>query len=103
MFAHLVSHRSKPGQEQPLLDSMGRACDALRDCPGLLRVTRLRERASGALIGLALWDSEAAWQAGIVALRAAVNDLRSMSGSPNRWRSSCWTRFEINASCPMRG
>jgi heme-degrading monooxygenase HmoA len=74
MFVHLVIHRPKPGQEQQLLDSMGRACDSLAGCPGLLRVTRLRERGSGALLGLALWESEAAWQAGSGRLRAAVND-----------------------------
>jgi heme-degrading monooxygenase HmoA len=74
MFVQLVIHRPQPGQEAPLLDSMGRACAALSGCPGLLRVARLRDRAAGALLGLALWESEAAWQAGVGALRAAVKD-----------------------------
>jgi heme-degrading monooxygenase HmoA len=45
---------------------------AAAGAPGLLQVATLKDEESGRLIGLMVWTSRAAWEAGVGPSRAAV-------------------------------
>ncbi len=47
---------------------------AIKDAPGLISVQTLYDEAQDVLMGLAIWESEAAFQASIHLARAAVAD-----------------------------
>jgi heme-degrading monooxygenase HmoA len=73
VFVHLSIHRPKPGKESDLIDSMhrfGQANDS--PIPGLREAHTLRDRETGTLVGLAIWESEDAFRAGVPGMRAAV-------------------------------
>jgi heme-degrading monooxygenase HmoA len=72
MIVHMTIHYPKQGAEAALTDSMHRYGAALKDAPGLISVHTLRDERSGALVGLALWETEEARQASIHLARAAV-------------------------------
>jgi heme-degrading monooxygenase HmoA len=74
MIVHVSIHTPKPGKEQDLIDSMHRYGAAGRGQPGLVDVKTLRDRHTGRLIGMARWEDEESWQAGVEAMRAAVAD-----------------------------
>jgi heme-degrading monooxygenase HmoA len=75
MVVSISIHRPKPGAESALIDSMHRYGQAIKDAPGLISVHTLRDEASGALMGLALWESEEARQASVhLARQAVAND-----------------------------
>jgi heme-degrading monooxygenase HmoA len=65
-------HTPKPGKEQDLIGSMHRFGAAGAGQPGLIDVKTLRDRHTGRLIGMARWEDEASWRAGVEAMRAAV-------------------------------
>jgi heme-degrading monooxygenase HmoA len=73
VFVHLSVHRPRPGREQELIDSMhrfGRGDGG--PFPGLREALTLRDRQTGTLVGLTMWDSEDAFRAGVPRMRAAV-------------------------------
>ena len=73
MLVHLSVHRPKPGREQDLIDSMhrfGRGDGG--PFPGLREALTLRDRQTGTLVGITMWDSEEAFHAGVPRMRAAV-------------------------------
>lgn len=72
MHVHMSIHRPKPGKEPDLVGSMRRFKAALEGKPGLVRAMVTRDTRSGALVGLVLWESRAAFEAGVAAARAAV-------------------------------
>ena len=72
MFVHLSIHHPQPGQEQDLIDSMHRFGRRRGKPPACGRSTPCKDQRSGRLVGLALWEDEAAWRAGVEAMRAAV-------------------------------
>lgn len=72
MLVHLSIHRPIPGKEQELIDSMHRFGAADGAIPGLREVHTLRDRESGALVGLSIWESEEAFEAGVPRMRAAL-------------------------------
>jgi heme-degrading monooxygenase HmoA len=74
MFVHLSIHRPRPGKEDQLVDSMRRFGEAGGSIPGLREVHTLRDRESGTLVGLAIWDSPEAFDAGVKRMRAAVEE-----------------------------
>jgi Antibiotic biosynthesis monooxygenase len=74
MFVHIAIHRPRPGQEQPLIDSMHRFGAAARAQPGLREVHTLRDANSGVLVGLAIWDTKEAWLAARPVMWEAVKD-----------------------------
>ena len=63
MIYHTSIHHVKPGKEQALINSMHRYGAAIRNAPGLISVHTLYDEAQGVLMGLAIWESEAARQA----------------------------------------
>jgi heme-degrading monooxygenase HmoA len=83
MLIHMSIHTPKPGRERDLIDSMHRYGAAGAGLPGLIDVKTLRDRRSGRLVGMARWEDEASWEAGVDAMRAAV------AGDPfNEWEDT---------------
>ncbi len=74
MIVHLSIHTPGPGRESDLIASMHRFGAAAAGAPGLIDVKTLRDRRTGRLIGMARWQNEASWEAGVAAMRAAVAD-----------------------------
>jgi hypothetical protein len=73
VFVHLAIHRPVAGKERDLIDSMHRFGKADGEpISGLREVHTLRDRKTGALVGLAIWDSEESFAEGIPRMRAAV-------------------------------
>jgi heme-degrading monooxygenase HmoA len=74
MIVHMSIHTPKAGKERELIASMHRFGAAGVGQPGLIDAKTLRDRHTGRLIGMALWEDEASWEAGVGAMRAAVAD-----------------------------
>ena len=74
MINHMSIHTPKPGKEQDLTASMQRYGAAGVGQPGFIEARTLRDRHTGRLIGMARWEDEASWEAGVGAMRAAVAD-----------------------------
>ena len=73
MLVHLSIHQPIEGNEGDLIDSMHRFGAADGDIPGLREVHTLRDGETGALVGLAIWESREAFEAGVPRMRAAVD------------------------------
>jgi heme-degrading monooxygenase HmoA len=84
VFVHLAVHRPKPDRAHDVIDSMHRFAGVGGSIPGLQQVHTLRDRASGTLVGLAIWESEAAFRAGVEEMRAAVagDDFEAWEDDP---------------------
>ncbi len=74
MFFHVAIHRPKPGKEQDLISSMHRFSASLTGVPGLQEAHTLRDSRNGALMGITIWDSRAAWEAAMPKAMEAVKD-----------------------------
>jgi len=74
MIIHLSIHTPKPGKEQDLIASMHRFGAAGAGQPGFIEARTLRDARSGRLVGMARWEDEASWRAGVESMRAAVED-----------------------------
>ncbi|MBP3965984.1 antibiotic biosynthesis monooxygenase family protein [Paenibacillus lignilyticus] len=74
MFVHMSIHHPKPGKSEDLIASMHRFGSALEGAAGLREVHTLKDSRTGKLIGLAIWESEEAFRAGVSAARSAVEN-----------------------------
>ena len=74
MIVHLSIHTPIPGKEQGLTDSMHRFGAAGAGQPGFIEAKTLRDARSGRLVGMARWEDEDSWRAGVEAMSAAVED-----------------------------
>jgi len=74
MFMHLSVHHPREGQREELIDSMHRYGAAIATAPGLVSVHTLGDADADVLVGLAIWESEEAFQASVGLARAAVAD-----------------------------
>lgn len=74
MIVHMSIHTPRPGRAGELIASMHRFGAAAGGQPGFLEARVLRDTRSGRLVGMARWSDEAAWRAGVEAMRAAVAD-----------------------------
>jgi heme-degrading monooxygenase HmoA len=72
MIVHLSIHTPKPGKAQDLIASMNRFGAAGTGQPGFVEAKTLRDKRTGRLVGMARWEDEASWRAGVEAMRAAV-------------------------------
>lgn len=72
MIVHLSIHTPKGSKERELIASMHRYGAAGAGQPGLIDVKTLRDKRSGRLVGMARWEDETSWRAGVKAMRAAV-------------------------------
>ena len=74
MYVVLSIHQPKPEYEAALIDSMHRFGNAVRGKPGCIRIHTLKDERSNRLVGLAMFESKAAWEALAPLARAAVKD-----------------------------
>jgi heme-degrading monooxygenase HmoA len=74
MFVHLVVHHPKPEHSDDLLASMQRVNATAQDAPGLIQIGTWRDQRSDGLIGLAVWESQEAFQASAERIFEAVAD-----------------------------
>lgn len=74
MYFHVSVHHPKPGRRDELIASMHRYGDAIAGAPGLISVHTLRDAEQDILMGLAVWESQAAFEASVHLARAAVAD-----------------------------
>jgi heme-degrading monooxygenase HmoA len=74
MFVHMSIHRPRPGKEKLLIASMHRFGAAMQGADGFQWAHALQDETSGALIGLAIWESKEQWQAAHPKMSEAVKD-----------------------------
>jgi hypothetical protein len=88
VFVNISVHRIRPGKERLMIESMQRYGEAAQRAGGLQRVHALKDERSGAIIGLAIWDSKSAYEAAGPALMAAVegDDFAD-------WHEEQWTNY----------
>ena len=72
MFHHVSIHHPRPGRREELIASMHRYGAAIAGAPGLVSVHTLWDEEQDVLMGLAIWESEHAWQASVHLAREAV-------------------------------
>ncbi|MFH1687796.1 MAG: hypothetical protein ABIE70_09780 [bacterium] len=70
----MAIHRHKPQYTNDLIASMRRFALAMTGQPGFQRAFSLSDELSGALIGLAFWDSKEACKAAMEAAQTAIAD-----------------------------
>ncbi len=75
MFVSLAIHRPKPGAEPALIAAMHQFGAAAIGAEGLQQIHTLQSKEDGVLVGLALWDTEAAFHAARVRMREAIADV----------------------------
>ena len=71
MYVQVNIHRPRPGKTEDVVASMQRYGVAVRTQPGLIAAYTI-ESSDGSLLGVAVWTSKAACDAGRVAGRNAV-------------------------------
>ena len=76
-YLFLALHYPKPEYESDLLAAMRRFDEALRRAPGLQRIGTWREPESGRIVGLALWDSQEAFESALQANAAVLDEIQS--------------------------
>jgi len=75
MIINISVHHPKPGAEPALIESMHRYGAAIKGAPGLVGVYTLQDKAAGVLVGMAIWESQAAKDASAhLAWEAVAND-----------------------------
>ena len=74
MIVHLAIHSPKPEHAGDVIASMHHFAEAASGQRGLRSVHTLRHAETGRLVGLALWESRQAFEQGVTAMRAAVQD-----------------------------
>jgi hypothetical protein len=90
MFVHVAIHRPKSGKEKQLIDSMHRFANAVLREPGLQQVHTMMDQKSGALIGLAIWDSKEEWEAARPKMKDAMKNERF-----EEWEESATEVFHL--------
>ena len=76
MFIHMSIHVPNPGFEQEVLASMNRVRLAALGTPGLVHIGPWREDGGGRILGIAMWESRAHWEAAIPNLFAVGRGRR---------------------------
>jgi heme-degrading monooxygenase HmoA len=74
MFVHLAVHHPVPEHTDDLLASMHRVDEAAHDAQGLIQIGAWRDQKSDRLVGLALWESQEAFQASAERIFQVVAD-----------------------------
>jgi hypothetical protein len=72
MFFHMAIHKHHPEAEAALIDSMRRFGEAMQKCDGLVNVFQLKDTKTGHLVGLAIWESKAHWEAAMPVCRPVI-------------------------------
>jgi heme-degrading monooxygenase HmoA len=72
MYYQVSIHHPIPGKRDDLIASMHRYGAAIAGAPGLVSVHTLHDADDDVLMGLAIWESEAAFEASVHLAREAV-------------------------------
>ena len=95
MYVAIGIHHPKPGKEQAILETMMKFGEAQRGKKGLITVFAWKDDKTGALIGTALWDSKADYEAARPAMQKALEgvDFEPLEFSAEVYRGSpvVWT------------
>ena len=75
VFVHLAIKYSKPEHVADNLASMRRVADAAQGAPGLIGIGPWQDTRTGQIIGLSLWESKQAFEAGMPAIFGSLPDL----------------------------
>jgi heme-degrading monooxygenase HmoA len=84
MFIHMSIHVPNRGFEQEVLDSMNRVRLAALGTPGLMHIGPWREDGGGRIVGIAMWESRAHWEAALPTLFA----IADADDPDDRWHAS---------------
>ena len=87
MFVHLAIHYPRPEYIDDVLASMARVNEAAEGAPGLIQMGAWRDQNSNRLVGLAVWESPAAFEA------AAERILRVVEDDP--WDQWCERPIDV--------
>jgi len=82
VFVNFATAEPRPGKEEQLADLMRVFRDALRVMPGNVGVYLLKEKASGNLAGLSIWEDKASFEAAMSRMASAP------SHSPKNMRTA---------------
>jgi hypothetical protein len=63
VYVTIGIHHPKPGKEQAIIETMAKFGKAQRGKKGLITVFAWKDEETGALIGTALWDTKADYEA----------------------------------------
>jgi heme-degrading monooxygenase HmoA len=74
MFIHLAVHHPRPEYAGELLASMHRVGEAAQGAPGLVQIGAWQDERSGRMVGLAMWESQEAFEASAERIFGAVAD-----------------------------
>ena len=90
MYVNIGIHHPKPGKEKDLLNAMAKFGQAQRGKKGLITVFSWKDDATGALIGTALWDSKADFEAARSDMTKAIEgvDFEQLDESAEAYRGS---------------
>ena len=90
MYVSVGIHHPKPGMEQAILETMARFGEAQRGKRGLITVFAWKDDKTGALIGTALWDSRADFEAARLDMEKALEgvDFEPLEYSVEAYRGS---------------
>jgi len=88
MYIIIGVHRSKPGQEQRVLEAIGKFGKAMQGRKGLITFFLWKDDASGAILGTALWDSKGDYEAALPEMSKEVKmvDFESLEFSSEVYR-----------------
>ena len=84
MFIHMSIHVPNPGFEQDVLDSMNRVRLAALGTRGLIHIGPWQEDGGGRIVGIAMWESRAHWEAALPTLFA----MAEADDPDGRWHAS---------------
>jgi hypothetical protein len=74
MFVHLAIHHPRPEHADDLLASMHRVDTAARGAAGLVQIGAWHDQRSDRLVGLAIWESQEAFESSAPRIFQAVAD-----------------------------
>ena len=90
MYYSVSVHHPVPGRREELIASMHRYGAAITGAPGLVSVSTLQDEEQDVLMGLAIWESEAAFNASVHLAREAV------AGDPfDEWEAAPVVGFRL--------
>ncbi len=90
-YVQLSIHSPRPGKEALVIDSMHRFQTAIKNKPGMKSATTFKDRKSGRLVGIAIWDS---WESMNSARPAMVESTKN--DRFDEWEESEMETFQLD-------
>ena len=93
MYVQLSIHRPREGKKHLVVDSMHRFQNSIKGKPGLISATTYKDRKTGRLVGIAVWDS----QDSMIAARPAMVES-TKNDRFEEWEESEMETFQLDES-----